>query len=180
MARPPQVGGSTTSQGASVEVEDGLCRETVLCFLTGGLSPCPFSLQGLSRDSAKRLRFVPGVIYVDGACGHPHPYPAAQDEPHSDSGCCDLSKALLGAVFGDSTRVRQERHGCCLTTISFIRVRPEGPQVRRRGPERDGRVRFPRAQSLTCPPPCSLEIGSQVDLWHCGQSCLPSPHLPVP
>ena len=25
--------------------------------------------QGLSRDSAKRLRFVPGVVYADGTCG---------------------------------------------------------------------------------------------------------------
>ncbi|KAG8508151.1 Cytoplasmic tRNA 2-thiolation protein 2 [Galemys pyrenaicus] len=38
---------------------------------SGTLMPVPSPPQGLSRDSAKRLRFVPGVVYVDegAACG---------------------------------------------------------------------------------------------------------------
>lgn len=35
--------------------------------MTPSFAPDP-SPQGLSRDSAKRLRFVPGVVYVDGMC----------------------------------------------------------------------------------------------------------------
>lgn len=35
----------------------------------GRVSVLTLLLQGLSQDSAKRLRFVPGVIYVDGMSG---------------------------------------------------------------------------------------------------------------
>lgn len=57
---------------ASVQTESGLCQESVLWLLTLAES-CPFSVQGLSQDSAKRLRFVPGVVYVDGTCSRRHP-----------------------------------------------------------------------------------------------------------
>lgn len=39
-------------------------------------------LEGLSQDSAKRLRFVPGVIYVDGTCGHSSTQSPEMREPH--------------------------------------------------------------------------------------------------
>ncbi|XP_023393471.1 cytoplasmic tRNA 2-thiolation protein 2 [Pteropus vampyrus] len=47
--------------------------EKVLLAWSGGPSSSSMVwqvLEGLSRDSAKRLRFVPGVVYIDGMCGH--------------------------------------------------------------------------------------------------------------
>lgn len=46
----------------------------------------PLLCQGLSRETAKRLRFVPGLIYIDGKA---RPIPAARASP------CDLSPSLL-------------------------------------------------------------------------------------
>lgn len=56
-------------------MENSLCWERHW-LLTMGLRSWSFSLQGLSRDSAKRLRFVPGVVYVDGMCSHPWSIPS--------------------------------------------------------------------------------------------------------
>lgn len=63
--------------------------------LAVGLRPRLLLLQGLSRDSAKRLRFVPGVVYVDGMCSPfpVGPQPLAQSGCHWDSPCCALTEA---------------------------------------------------------------------------------------
>lgn len=55
--------------GVRAPYREGVCRESVLWLLAVRLRPVPSPLQGLSRDSAKRLRFVPGIVYVDGTCG---------------------------------------------------------------------------------------------------------------
>lgn len=60
---------SPLQAGSLPPTEKGVRRERVLWLLAVRLRPVPSPLQGLSRDSAKRLRFVPGVVYVDGTCG---------------------------------------------------------------------------------------------------------------
>lgn len=66
------------------------------------LRPCHIP-QGLSRDSAKRLRFVPGVVYIDGTSP---PGPWCSDGP-ADCWRCAHRKPSWGRFSGDSERVRQ-------------------------------------------------------------------------
>uniref|UniRef100_A0A8D0ZJU0 Cytoplasmic tRNA 2-thiolation protein 2 n=1 Tax=Sus scrofa TaxID=9823 RepID=A0A8D0ZJU0_PIG len=101
--------------------------EKVLLAWSGGPSSSSMVwqvLEGLSRDSAKRLRFVPGVIYVDGTCGHASSWALAlQAGP----------KAVVGASL-EMARALCRHHCCCLSLTSRVGQEPlpQGPGHRGR------------------------------------------------
>ncbi|NWV34256.1 CTU2 protein, partial [Grantiella picta] len=68
--------------------------EKVLLAVSGGPASSAMVRQvqeGLSREAAKRLRFIPGLVYVEGeGAALPSPYPTAHSQPIPCPAACSL------------------------------------------------------------------------------------------
>lgn len=126
--------------------------------------------QGLSPDSAKRLRFVPGVVYIDGMCDHFSSHaPAAWGGPPEKAGTVLTPRPCWGHLYGARVHVFNNRwHTTVVLSQAFIGVGQgylPGLLHRVRAPSETGESQRGWDANLPCPFLQSLQRT------HCHSKC---------